>query len=137
MASYVPAASVYPCPWRDSNISTPPPAPPPTNYLKDHVRIVYNDGDWPTTPKGEGSSEEQDKPACKFAVIAGGACTKPAMVSAQPLSLLTAKMREYTRTEEPGSGGPDLEYILKERQSAISGGYLVLVFFFSEFYLFS
>lgn len=129
MASYVPTTSLYPCPWRDSDIFEPQPAPPLTSCLEDYVRIVYNDGDWPPTPEDEGISEEQDKPTCKPTINVGNACTKPAMVSAQPLSLLPVKMGEDTRKGEPGHGGSDREYIFKVRQVVPPGGCSVHVFF--------
>ncbi len=134
MASYPPAISFHPCPWRASDIIKPHPAPPPTSYLEDHVRIVYNDGDWPPTPEGEGISEEQDKLTYQPTVAVVNACTKSAMVSAQPLSLLLAKMREYTRKGEPGHGGSDREYVFKLGQVVSSGGCSVHFF---DFYSFS
>jgi hypothetical protein len=134
MASYEPATSFYSCPFNASDIFKPQTAPPPTYYLKNHVRIVYNDDDWPTTPE-EGISEEQDKPASKSMVVSGNACTKRAVVSVQPLSLLTAKMREYTQKEEPSTGGSDCGYILKEEQLAFPGGCSGFFLVFSEFTL--
>ena len=128
MASYDPATSFYPCPWNASDIFKPQPVPPPTYYLKDHVRIVYNDSDWPTTPEDEGISEEQDKPTFKPTAAAGNVCNKPAMISVQPLSLLTAKRREYTQREKLGSGGSDRECILEAGQFASPGGCSVLLF---------
>jgi len=129
MASYVPGTSFYPCPWRASDIFKPEPAPPPTYSLKDHVRVVYNDSDWPTTPEGEeGISEGQGKPAYKPTIVAGNARTKPAMVSTRPLGLLSVKMREYSGKGEPGSGESDHGYILKEGLSAPPSRFLVHFF---------
>jgi len=119
MASYEPSTSFYPCPWSASDILKPQPAPPPTYYLKDHVRIVYNDGDWPTTPEDEeGISEEQES---KPTIAAGNAFIKHAVVSAQPLGLLSVRMREYTQKGGYSSGGSDREYMLKEGQVVFPG----------------
>ena len=128
MASYAPSNSFYPCPWRASDIFKPQPAPPPTYFLKDHTRVVYNDADWPTIPEDEGMSEEQDKHVCDATMDAG---TKSVIISAQPLSLLSVKMREYS--EKGGSGGSRTGHgnVLKEGQFASPGRYSVHFF---EFY---
>ena len=133
MASYVPATSFYPFPWRAPDILKPQPAPPLTSFPEDHMRIVYNDGDWPPMPEDAGISKEQDKLTCKSTLSAVNACTKPAMVSAQPLSLLPAKMGGYSWKGEPGHSGSDREYIVKEDQVVYPGGCSVLFFLFLNF----
>ena len=99
--------------------------------------MVYNDSDWPPTPEDKGISEEQDKTTCKPTVAVGNACTKPAMVSAQPLNLLPVKMGEYTRKGEPSHGGEDRVYIFKEGQVVPPGGCSDYLYFYLEFDSFS
>lgn len=80
-------------------------------------------------------SEEQEQPVFKPTFITGSAHTKPATVSARPLSLLSVKMREYRGKGEPGSDGSDHEYILKQGQFASpSRCWSLLSFSFLELY---
>ena len=119
MASYELSTSFYPCPLRASDIFKPQPTPPPVYYLKDHVRVEYNDSDWPTTPEGEEeASKEEGINASNRVTTAGNASM---VVRAQPLGLLSAKMREYREKEKFGSNGSENGDISKEGQFASPG----------------
>jgi hypothetical protein len=118
MASYTPA-SFYPCPWRASDIFKPQPPPPPTYYLRDHVRVVYNDGDWPEDEGG--FNEEQNKHAYDHIPPAETVRAKLAVVPAPPLGLLSVRIREYNKKGESGRDRPDQGNISKEEQFASLG----------------
>jgi hypothetical protein len=133
MASYAHPTSFYPCPIRAAEIFKPQPTPPPIYYLKDHVRVVYGDSDWPTTSEdGEGMSEAQGK---GITMVTGNARTKATMVAGQPLGLLSVRMREYCEKGDFSNSGFDHD-VLKEEQFA-SPGRCFLLLFFREFYSFS
>jgi hypothetical protein len=104
MDSYAPATSFYPCPLRASDIFKPQSTPPPTYYLKDHVRVEYNDSDWPTTLEGEEEASKEESMNSSNRVAAAGDARM--VVRAQlPLGLLSVRMREYREKEKFGSNG--------------------------------
>ena len=73
-------------------------------------------------------SKEQDKHVCGATIDAG---TKSAILSAQPLSLLSVKMREYSGKEGSGGSGSGHGNGLKGGQFASPGRCSVHFF---EFY---
>jgi len=119
MDSYSPGTSFYPCPLRAADIFKPQAALPPIYYLKDHVRVEYNDSDWPTTPEDEEEAhkEEMNDPA---RINAAGDASMMVRVLA-PLGLLSLKMREHHEKEKSASNASEGEGISKEGRIASSG----------------
>jgi hypothetical protein len=119
MATYSPATSFYPCPLRAADIFKPQPTPPRIYYLKDHPRVEYNDGDWPTTPEGEEEAHKGEVNGYNCMTAAGDASM---MVRARPpLGLLSVKMREYREKVKSGGSGPEGEGMSKEGRFASPG----------------
>ena len=92
MAFHSPSTSFHPCPIRAADVPKPHPTPPPIYYLRDHVRVEYNDGDWETTPEGkEEASQGEEVNEYNHTPAAGRASM--AVRARPPLSLLSVKMR--------------------------------------------
>jgi len=119
MDSYSPGTSFYPCPLRAADIFKPRPALPPIYYLKDHVRVEYNDSDWPTTPEDEEEAHKEDMND-PYRMTAVGDVRMMVRVQA-PLGLLSVKMREHYEKEKSVSNGSECEDISKEGLFASPG----------------
>jgi len=119
MASYSPGTSFYPCPLSAADVFKPQPAPPPIYYLKDHVRVEYNDSDWPTTPEGEEEAHKEETDDLNRMDAVGDASM---VVRAQPLlGLLSMRMREHREQERSASNRSEGEGISKEGRFASPG----------------
>jgi len=107
MAFYSPSTSFYPCPIRAADVFKPLPTPPPVYYVRDHVRVEYNDSDWATTPEGEeetGTAEGVNE--SNHVIAAGGASM--VVRARRPLGLLSVKMREHREKENIGSNNDEI-----------------------------
>ena len=119
MTSYSPGTSFYPCPLSAADVFKPQPAPPPVYYLKDHVRVEYNDSDWPTTPEGEEEAHKEVTNGLSRISAAGDASMKARAPA--PLGLLSARMREHREQEKSASNESEGEGISKEGRFASPG----------------
>jgi len=119
MTSYSPGTSFYPCPLSAADVFRPQPAPPPVYYLKDHVRVEYNDSDWPTTPEGEEEAHKEVTNGLSRISAAGDANMKARAPA--PLGLLSMKMREHREQEKSASNESEAEGKSKEGRFASPG----------------
>jgi len=87
-------------------------------YLKDHARVVYNDGDWPTTLEDEEANKEEGKDTSNHLAAARNAST---VGRALPLGLLSVKMKEYSEKGKLGGGESENGHTSKEGQLASPG----------------
>src|SRR5258706_3455937 len=113
------STSFYPCPIRAADVFKRQPTPPPVYYLKGHVRVEYNESDWPTTPEDEEASTEEGVNASNHTTAAGDASM---VVRARPLlGLLSVKMKEHREKEIVGCNGSKDDEMPKEGRFASPG----------------
>ena len=118
MDFYTPGTSFYPCPLSAADVLKPQPTPPPIYYLKNHMCVVYNDSDWPTTSENdEDADKEEGESNSNYGLIPGNAN----MVRVQPLGLLSVRMREYDEKQRVSGGISDNNHTSEEGKFASPG----------------
>ena len=103
---------------RAADVFKPQPTPPPTYYLKDHPRVVYNESDWPIAYDEAEANMEEGRNGSGHENTARSAGM---MVRAQPLGLLSVRLGEYSRKEKFASNGSENGNISKEGRLASPG----------------
>ena len=87
--------------------------------------VVYNDSDWPTTSENEEEANREEGWNTSNRVSRSGNASK--VVRAQPLGLLSVRMREYEEKQKFSGGKSD-------NGQFASSGMLSVPFPFLEFY---